>query len=154
MDDLPYNQLEIYRRHLPHWRMKGALYFVTFRAISGELSFEEQILVMEHIKNGDDKYYKLMATMVMPDHVHILLSPIGNISLSRIMKGIKGVSAKKLNIKRGESGSIWQNEFFDRIIRDENELYEKINYMLFNPVTKKLTENPWDYHGWYLKKRF
>ena len=134
--------------------MKGALYFVTFRAISGELSFEEQILVMEHIKNGDDKYYKLMATMVMPDHVHILLSPIGNISLSRIMKGIKGVSAKKLNIKRGESGSIWQNEFFDRIIRDENELYEKINYMLFNPVTKKLTENPWDYHGWYLKKRF
>ena len=88
--------------------------------------------------------------VIMPDHIHLLLIPKEKYSLSNIMKGIKGVTARKINIIRRTSGSVWQNESFDRIIRDEDELNEKLNYMLYNPVKKNLTENPWRYHGWYL----
>ena len=90
----------------------------------------------------------------MPDHVHILLIPKENYTLSRIMKGIKGVSARKLNVKNKTFGSIWQNEYYDRIIRSEKDLLEKLNYMFYNPVKKKLVSNPLNYYGWYLNEDF
>ncbi len=143
------HKLQIYSRHLPHWRLTGKLYFITFRIVHGELSCEEQKLVLEHIKQGNNNFYTLYVVMVMPDHVHLMIMPKENYSISRIMKGIKGVSARKINMNRKSSGSIWQNEFYDRIIRNYDELYEKLNYILLNPVKCKLTENPLNYHGWY-----
>lgn len=142
-------ELKIARRHLPHWTLKGATYFVTFRAANGELSIDEQKLVLEHIIEGNEKFYTLIAAVVMPDHVHLLLTPNERYNLNRIMKGIKGVSARQLNLKRGTSGSIWQDESFDGIIRDQNELNEKLDYMLNNPVKRGLTDSPWDHHVWY-----
>ena len=141
------------KRHLPHWTLKGSTYFVTFRAKQAELTIGEQRLVLEQIKEGNHRYYDLIAAVVMPDHVHIVLTPKAEYSLSNIMKGIKGVSAHKINVKRKTSGSIWQDESFDRIIRDEDELNEKIAYMFHNPLKKGLTEDPWSYHGWYYAER-
>jgi putative transposase len=146
--------LQISRRKLPHWTLKESTYFVTFRTIQGKLSIENQQLVLEHIINDNGKFYILIAAVVMPDHVHLLLIPMGKYQLSRIMKGIKGKTARQLNLKRGTSGSIWLEESFDRIIRDQKELDEKLNYMLYNPVKKHLTENPWQYHGWYFNEKY
>lgn len=67
------------------------------------------------------------------------------------MKGIKGATARKLNQRRGLRGSVWQDESFDRIVRDEGELREKLDYMFRNPVKSGLTKDPWEYPGWYLK---
>lgn len=144
------SNLEITRRHLPHWTVNNAAYFVTFRITRGYLSKGEQILVLNLIKDGDKKYYELSAVVVMPDHVHLILTPRGNYSLSRIMKGIKGISARELNKMRNRNGSIWQGESFDRILRNEKELFEKLNYMLNNPMKAGLTDDPLNYHGWFL----
>ena len=143
------NGLHITKRHLPHWTLHGSTYFITFRTQDNELSVDEQKIVLEHIKAGDKKYYSLIALTIMPDHAHILLAPHDGVELRRIMKGIKGVSARKINMLPNASGSIWQDESFDRIIRDQKELDEKLNYMLNNPAKKGLTDNPWNYHGWY-----
>ncbi|MCI0706532.1 MAG: transposase [Ignavibacteriae bacterium] len=145
-------QLQITRRHLPHWTIHDAVYFVTFRTKSTVLSEKEQVAVLKHIKEGQDKYYSLLAAVVMPDHVHILLRQKSNYDLSRIMKGIKGVSANKINRMRKTKGSIWLNESFDRIIRNQKEFDEKFNYMLNNPVKKELTLDPWTYQGWYFNR--
>jgi hypothetical protein len=67
------------------------------------------------------------------------------------MKGIKGVTARRLNRNRGTRGSIWQDESFDRIVRDQAELEKKLNYMFTNSVKVGLVDDPWDYVGWYLK---
>ena len=146
MDD---QDLQITRRHLPHWTIEGATYFITFRVKGGSLSVEEQDLTLEQILLRDGECYRLIAATVMPDHVHLLLTPLNDWSLARIMKGIKGVSARKINILRNERGGIWQEESYDRIIRGPAELVEKISYMMANPVKRGLTENPWNYHGWY-----
>ena len=73
-------------------------------------------------------FYILIAEVVMPDHTHLLLTPSGGYSLSQIMKGIKGVSARKVNQMRNTTGTVWQDEYYDRIIRDQKELDEKIHY--------------------------
>lgn len=144
-----FETLKIHSRHLPHWESDGAIYFITFRTLSGELTINEQIIIKNHIIDGNTKFYNLIAVIVMPDHVHLLLFPLQKLGLTQIMKGIKGVSARKVNEVRRMKGSIWQDESFDRIIRNEHELKEKFFYMVHNPVKKKFTETPWNYHGWW-----
>lgn len=147
------SNLEITRRHLPHWTANNAAYFITFRIKNGELSKEEQVLVLNIIMDGNEKYYRLYAVIVMPDHVHLIVTLEKEFSLSRIMKGIKGTSARRINELRNNKGSIWQDESFDRILRNEKELFEKLNYMLNNPLKAGLTDDPLNYHGWYLNDK-
>ena len=148
------DQLQITRRNLPHWTLRGATYFVTFRTIQGQLSLDEQKLVLKNIINHNEKFYTLIAALVMPDHVHLLLTPVIEYELSRIMKGVKGTTARQINLKRGTFGTIWREESFDRIIRDQKELDEKLNYMLNNPLKKNLVDDPYNYHGWYFNEKY
>ncbi len=107
-------------------------------------------MVRDHIIAGNCRFYALLAVVVvMPDHTHALLTPTDGYALSRITKGIKGVSARQINEARRTSGSVWQDESWDRIIRDQSELDEKRRYMLDNPVRKGLTRDPWTWPGWW-----
>ena len=148
MDDV----IKITRRKLPHWTLKDSVYFITFRTKYNFLSIKEQILTLNHIKEHNGKFYKLYAAIIMSDHVHLLIEPENKYTLSRIMKGIKGVSARKINKLRQSNGQIWQDESFDRIIRDKNEFDEKLLYMYNNPIKKELTDDTFYYHGWYMNE--
>jgi REP element-mobilizing transposase RayT len=129
--------------------MDGSVYFVTFCAYKTVFDENEQRIVLEHIKEGDEKFYDCYAAVVMPDHVHLLLQPKEGVTLSRIMHGLKGVSARKINRHRNTKGVIWQKESYDRIVRDRKEFDAKLNYMYNNPIKKELVENPSNYVGWY-----
>jgi hypothetical protein len=83
----------------------------------------------------------------------MILRPFTNYSLTRIMKGTKGVSANKINKIRGSKGRLWQDESFDRIIRDDNEFNEKLEYMFNNPIKAGITEDTSSYIGWFLNER-
>ncbi len=132
------SELQRTQRNLPHWTKEGSTYFITFRAI-GKLSQEEQALVFNHLIEGDGKYYSIGAAVVMTDHVHIVLANHENYDLSAIMKGIKGVSARLVNKMRVITDSpVWQDESYDRIIRNERELQEKITYIIENPLKEGL----------------
>jgi REP element-mobilizing transposase RayT len=122
------------RRRLPHWRLDGATYFITFRLLDGEFCAEEIAVVRDHVIAGDGKFYDLIAVMVMPDHVHAALTPKTGYDLARITKGIKGVSARLLNERRGTHGAVWQDESWDRIVRDHDELLRELRYMYENPL--------------------
>jgi REP element-mobilizing transposase RayT len=141
-------ELRITRRNLPHWILEGAIYFETFRVLTGVLPDEEMAITYEHIKKGNSRFYLLIALVVMPNHVHMLLKPLEKYDLSRIMKGTKGVSSRLINTHRNATGNVWQDESFDRIVRDLKELHEKINYMYMNPVKAGLVEGPDDYPFW------
>ncbi len=145
------DEVQTQRRHLPHWTMAGATYFVTFRIKHGEFNLLERIKILEHLKSGDGQFYNLLAAVVMPDHAHALLEPLGGFTLSRIMKDTKGVTAKMINEMRCTSGNVWQDESFDRIMRDQNELDEKTQYIVDNPVKRNLAEDPSQYPALYVK---
>ena len=144
------DEFKISRRNLPHWSLQNATYFITFRAKKENLSKDEQMIALFHITEGNNKFYNLYAAVVMPDHVHLIIQPQKGMNLSRIMKGIKGVSGRKINNHRKTKGPIWLAESFDRIIRNEKEFLEKMNYILNNPVKQELTDDPLHYHGLYI----
>jgi putative transposase len=144
--------LKIHSRRLPHWEIEGAYYYITFRLQSGKLSKSEIRLIVAHISSGHNIFYKLIALQIMPDHIHLIIQPIGDLEIPRIIKGIKGVTAMKINRLRSSKGKIWMQEYFDRIIRAQSDLDEKLSYMFFNPVKAGLVKNPEDYMGWYLQE--
>ena len=141
--------LKVTHRKLPHWTLQGATYFLTFRTACFSLDQDDRAIVLQHIRFGHQRFYSLIAAVVMPDHVHVLLQPNPGVDLPRIMKGIKGVSAHLLNQRKRRHGQVWQDESFDRIIRDQAELDEKLQYMLNNPAKRGLVEDPWQWDGWF-----
>lgn len=99
--------------------------------------------------SGHKIFYVLVAFIVMPDHTHVLLQPIGEFDLGRNMKGIKGVSANKINEIRSDKGQVWQHESYDHIIRNGMELKQKFEYIVNNSVDAGLVESSGNYEWLY-----
>lgn len=130
------------QRHLAHWIQRGPVYFVTFRLLSGTLSDTERQQVLDHIRQGDRRFYHLFGCVVMPDHVHVLLQPISPYDMPRITKGIKGASARIINEMRRCRANLWQDESFDRMVRDDAELERTADDMYRSPVRAGLCNDP------------
>ena len=107
---------------------------------------------MDHVRGGAGTYYRLSAVVVMPDHVHLVIRPERGITLSRVMKGLKGVSARSINQHRGHTGTIWQDESWDRSIRDEREFLSVLQYLAENPVRAGLCREPEEYEWLFIDR--
>ena len=86
----------------------------------------------------------------MPDHVHLLLTPLlkadrSPYSLPEIMHAIKGTSARRINLLLTRTGPVWQEEFFDHVLRSNESLAEKSHYICQNPVRAGLVRNESEY---------
>ncbi|MBI5571512.1 MAG: transposase [Desulfomonile tiedjei] len=140
-------ELTIYRRKLPHWRLEGSVYFVTWRLAKTQtrLRPEERTLVADAIRYFEGRRYELLAYVVMDDHVHVLVHPLADNSLKQILHSWKSFTAKALRDAGDRSAPVWQDESFDRIVRDDADLMEKAQYILGNP-SKRWPETevyPW-----------
>jgi REP element-mobilizing transposase RayT len=92
----------------------------------------------------DGKEYTLICYCIMPNHIHLVFELLpGNKGISKIMQSIKGISARRCNLQLNISDSFWQDESFDRWIRNDKELYHIIRYVLLNPVSAGLV-NSWN----------
>jgi len=89
--------------------------------------------------------YELHAWVVMPNHVHAVLRPLAGWSLSRILKGWKGYTAREANRLLNRAGSFWQVESFDHLVRDDADQHRCCEYTLMNPVHARLCERPEDW---------
>ena len=100
-----------------------------------------------------EKRYRLRVAVVMPDHVHLILTPLIDdarravLSLVEILKAIKGASSHAINRRAGTHATIWQEESFDRVVRSSESLDAKVAYILENPVRKGLVNN-WHEYRW------
>jgi putative transposase len=149
------SEFHIHKRTLPHWQLGGRTYFITFRSAIGSLTNEALIEIKNIILDGHSKKYEVLFGVVMLDHVHLLLRPLEKESgiwydLAVIMKGIKGSSARKINISLGRIGTVWQDEYFDRMIRSDEELIEKMEYIWNNPLKKGLADS-FDEYMFYIR---
>lgn len=124
----------VYRRCLPHWRSDDATYFVTWHLHRAQpsLTVIERDQLAGVLRKFDGERYKLFAYVIMNDHVHVLLEPRPAFPLQGIVHSWKSFSAWLLQ-RASRSGSIWQREYYDRIIRSESDFNEKLNYILGNP---------------------
>ncbi|MDY0059585.1 MAG: transposase [Myxococcota bacterium] len=127
-------QFHAYRRVLPHWRIEGATYFVTWRLLAGSspLDPEERSIVTRTIRFREGQTHRIIGFVVMNDHVHVLVEPKAGWTLERLVHGWKSYTTKCFREQTGRTRA-WQREYFDRIIRDEDDLLEKMNYIIKNP---------------------
>jgi putative transposase len=85
---------------------------------------------------------RIYGYVVMPDHVHLLLSEPDVKSLAVAIQSLKqGVSRKYV----GNAPHFWQHRYFDLNVRDHFQFYEKLNYIHRNPVRKHLCNSPEDW---------
>jgi REP element-mobilizing transposase RayT len=153
----PVTSFQASRRNLPHWQQPGSVYFITWRLKGDEiLAPEERTFILKALLHWDDVKWTVHAAVVMPNHIHVIAQPLtlpggGAINLSEIIRSVKTFSARTINARRGIKGVLWQDERYDRIIRDETELLQKWQYLRNNPVERGLAPSPEDYPWLYEK---
>ncbi|MGH8563858.1 MAG: REP-associated tyrosine transposase [Gammaproteobacteria bacterium] len=95
-------------------------------------------IVVNALRHFDGDRYTLHAWCVMPNHVHVVLT--AKEGLAAILHSWKSYSAKQANRLLGLSGAFWQREYYDHLIRDEDDFTWCVEYTLNNPVKAGLCD--------------
>ena len=147
-------RMQFYRRNLPHMQRDYTPHFITFcTKFRQVLPDWARDVVLGCCVHDHDRRYRLRVAVVMPDHVHLILTPRIDegrrtvISLVEIMKAIKGASAHAITRQAANHSPVWQEESFDRIVRSSESLDAKVAYILQNPVRKNLVAD-WRLYRW------
>jgi putative transposase len=87
-------------------------------------------LLTSALHHFDNDRYELHCFVIMPNHVHAMLRPLRpEYPLEEIVGSWKKFSARQINHVLGQSGELWQEETYDRIVRDEEHLWRVIQYI-------------------------
>jgi REP element-mobilizing transposase RayT len=111
--------------------------------------------VVDALHFGDDKLglYRLLAWVVMPNHVHVLWLPFT--SLPRITRSVKWFTARRANEILNRVGQpFWQDESYDHWVRDGQERERITRYIESNPVKAGLVAEPRRWHWSSAAARF
>jgi putative transposase len=124
---------------IPHRSVGAGTYFVTSatfnrrRLFQVEANAELFLQTLQHYRQ--EGRYKLHAFVVMPDHVHLLLTP-QDIAIERVLGLIKGGFSHRL----GSNFPVWQRGFTDHRVRDRDEFQARREYIHQNPVRARIVE--------------
>lgn len=109
-------------------------------------------LVSKALKYRNGLVYALDCYCIMPNHVHVVFTPLqkedGTFhALSRIMHSLKRHTAREANKLLGRQGPFWQHESYDHYVRDDGELCRIRQYVINNPVKAGLADH-WQAWPW------
>ncbi len=101
------------------------------------------------------KKFKVHDFVVMPDHVHVLLTVDGDMSIEKAVQFIKGGFSYRLKKEHGYNGEVWQRGFSEVRVNDRESFLRHKAYIAQNPVNRGLVESPEEFpHCFtYLAKR-
>jgi putative transposase len=132
-----------------HRTVPGASYFVTTKCWEGRSVFQvtetAEILLNTIFHYRDSGAYLLHEFVIMPDHVHLMLTPGVQSSLEKAVQLIKGGSSHRIHQESGGRMEIWQVGFHDWTVRDMDDWNAKANYIRMNPVKARLCERVEDW---------
>jgi len=151
----------VYRRRLPHYRSPGCIYHSRF-SVYPDFERFTQDWMFEVVESAILKHHKreclILAYIIMANHAHVVMQPLPIANdplkwcdyrafyrLENITGRIKGRSSRIINQRIGRKGHIWQDESYDRTVRNERDLENVIDYVQHNPVRWRLVERPEQY---------
>jgi REP element-mobilizing transposase RayT len=100
-------------------------------------------VVSEALRHFNLSKYRMYAWCVMPNHVHALFRILESHELAEILHVWKSFSATRANRLLGRSGGFWQREYYDHLVRGEDEFYRIVNYIAENPNRAGLRNWRW-----------
>ncbi len=136
---------------LTHRTSPGWTYFVTTKAWQSASVFQVQetadVVVSKILEYRDRGNYLLHEFVLMPNHLHLILTPAESVSLEKAIQLIKGGSSHEIHRVRGNKMQIWQSGFHESRVTDWVDYKKKTDYVRFNPVAAELTARPenWPY---------
>jgi REP element-mobilizing transposase RayT len=133
---------------LPPWayEREGSTFHVAFRAIPGKTPFRHSVAdaVWRATLNETRRdWIELVVACLMPDHVHFMVRPRSR-TLVEWIDSYKGYTTH-LHKKRTRLPFLWQPGFYDREIRNSREYQAVWSYIVRNPVSAGLVEEPEDW---------
>ncbi len=150
------NRLVIYadthfyqHRHIPHLTKAGRTYLVTFCTRKrSSLPPEARDEVLAACIRLHDSICWLDSLVVMPDHVHLIVAPSEGFTLDCVVGRMKGASSFRVNGLLRRRGALWQRDSFDHLIRHDESLQKKREYIANNPVRAGLVAD-WREYKWF-----
>ena len=118
---------EKFPERLQHWLDQGY----------GECVLEEQDckkIVEGALRHFDGQRYALDEFVIMPNHVHVLVTPKAGHELSKILHSWKSFTATEINKRIGKSDAFWQKESFDHIVRSPAQVERIRQYIKEHPA--------------------
>jgi putative transposase len=97
-------------------------------------------IVAETLRHFEGERVMMISFAVMPNHVHALFVQNPEWSLEKLIRSWKGFTARQLNKLLGRSGSFWQRDYFDRLVRDENHFANCVRYIRRNSAKAHLSK--------------
>jgi len=85
------------------------------------------------LRHFDGDRYELSAFVIMPNHVHVLFKLHEGQDLAKTLHSWKSFTAHEINKALNQSGPLWQEEYFDRIVRNERHFSKLVEYIVNNP---------------------
>lgn len=108
-----------------------------------------QPIIAKEVASALDYFHKQRVLtgdfVVMPNHVHVLLTPLPGFELEDILHSIKSFTAHKINKMLKQRGQLWQRESYDHIVRDFEQLNAFQCYTFANPAKAFLSESDYVY---------
>ena len=108
--------------------------------------FAKMVVEAIHHEEWDMRHYQLHTYVVMPNHVHLLMTPL--VDVSKVTQSLKRFTAREGNRILGLTGQpFWQDESYDRLVRNKAEFQRIADYIEMNPVkcgmVRTAEEFPW-----------
>lgn len=134
---------------LRRYKSENTPFFITTSTYNNQRFFtnrDRSEIVIDYIYRAKERMIDfLLAFAVMPEHLHLLIIPRNEFTISQIMLFIKKGSSRVIHIKENTNGHLWTKRFFDRGIRSEQELIETIEYIHNNPLKTRLAAKAKNY---------
>jgi REP element-mobilizing transposase RayT len=101
--------------------------------------------VQKDLRYYDGQSYRLWSWVVMPNHIHFLMTRFDAIELADIMQSFKSLTSHKANKILRRTGQFWLEDYFDRYIRNPEHFAKTVQYIENNPVKARLCKRPEDW---------
>ncbi len=128
------NYYERFPERLQHWLDQGFGASFLARPVLKKI-------VQDALRHFDGDRYDLGEFIVMPNHVHALVTPLNEHELSAILHSWKSFTATAINKRLGQTGAFWQKESFDHIVRSPDSLEKFAQYIRDNPKKVEATSS-------------
>ncbi len=150
-----WQNFSIWRGRLPHWRADGVTYYATFRH-RRPLNPDECMRLLDQLRRPDGRHWLLKVACVLPESTEMIFRVIEAVDgrpgeLSNIIEKAKNRAAKQILKVSGERYSPFFVESYDRILRDDAELEERLLSIIGSPCANELCEDPAEYDAMWLE---
>jgi REP element-mobilizing transposase RayT len=95
-------------------------------------------ILSDSLTHFDGERYTQHALVVMPNHVHVLFSLLGNHALADVVKSWKTFTSREIHRLTEASGTFWMKDYFDRLVRDTAHFWRCARYIRRNPEKARL----------------